>query len=112
MIYWTVDFELTKFPDCEATDRMNLAQPQHLPHLVPQRSPLLLPVLVTAVIAHALILVPLPLLLRAGATLVLAGLLPGLLLVEWLVGGRGDEQGARRWMYGSAPFTASVPGQA
>jgi hypothetical protein len=70
---------------------MNLAQPVQSPQLRrPQRSPLLIAVLVTAVIAHALIVAPLPLLLRTGAVLILTGLLPGLLLVEWLVGGRAD----------------------
>lgn len=67
---------------------MNLASPARL-----SRLPLLIPVLITALVAHALILAPLPLIVRAWAVLVLTGLLPGLLLVEWLVGGRSDEQG-------------------
>jgi 4-amino-4-deoxy-L-arabinose transferase-like glycosyltransferase len=48
----------------------------------------LVALILTALIAHALILAPLPLLLRAIATLILTGFLPGLLLVEWLVGDR------------------------
>lgn len=51
-------------------------------------SPLVLPVLLVALVAHALIFMPLPLLVRAAAALALTGLLPGMLLVEWLVGGR------------------------
>ncbi|MCC6455241.1 MAG: glycosyltransferase family 39 protein [Caldilineaceae bacterium] len=56
----------------------------------PQFAPLLLPVLATALVAHALIFAPLPLSWRAGAALILTGLLPGLLLVEWLVGSRAE----------------------
>lgn len=37
-------------------------------------------------LAHLLILVPVPLLVQAVAVLILTGLLPGALLVEWLVG--------------------------
>ena len=54
------------------------------------RAAVLVPVLLAALIAHAFILAPLPLIWRAGAALVLTGLLPGLLLVEWLVGDRAE----------------------
>ena len=43
-----------------------------------------------AAVAHVVIFAPLPLPLRAGAALILTGLLPGLLLVEALVGSRDD----------------------
>ena len=69
---------------------MNLAQPTR----TAQRSLLLIPILITALVAHALLFVSLPLIVQAWAALILTGLLPGLLLVEWLVGGRSREQGA------------------
>ncbi len=65
---------------------MNLVQSLRRPH----RAAVLVPVLLAALIAHAFILAPLPLIWRAGAALVLTGLLPGLLLVEWLVGDRAE----------------------
>jgi 4-amino-4-deoxy-L-arabinose transferase-like glycosyltransferase len=65
---------------------MNLVQSLRRAH----RAAVLVPVLLAALIAHALILAPLPLIWRAGAALVLTGLLPGLLLVEWLVGNRAE----------------------
>lgn len=50
-----------------------------------RRYPLLL-VLALALVANLLLLGPLPMLVQALAALLLAGLLPGLLLIEWLVG--------------------------
>jgi hypothetical protein len=46
-------------------------------------------ILLAAGLAHLPLFLPSPIWLRAAATLFLCGLLPGLLLVEWLVG-RGD----------------------
>ena len=43
--------------------------------------------LLAAVILHGLVLAPLPLTVRGLAALLLTGLIPGALLVEWLVGG-------------------------
>ena len=65
---------------------MNLASPARQSRF----SPLLIPALITAIIAHVMIFAPLPLIARSGAVLVLTGLLPGLLLVEWLVGNHND----------------------
>lgn len=57
-------------------------------------NPLIVPTFIIAVVAHAVIFAPLPLVVRAAAVLVLTGILPALLLVEWLVGNgsrRADE---------------------
>src|SRR5687768_9352851 len=70
--------------------KMKLAQFSRSPQLTPQLIVKLLIVLLVALLAHGLILLPLPLPWRAGATLLLTGLLPGLLLVELLVGSRAD----------------------
>lgn len=55
-----------------------------------QPTPLLISILIAAALAHALLVAPLPLVVRTWAVLVLTGLLPGLLLVEWLVGSRAE----------------------
>ncbi len=67
---------------------MKLVQLSPHPQLTPQLMLKLLAVLIVALSAHALILAPLPLPWRAGAALILTALLPGLLLVDLLVGNR------------------------
>ena len=55
---------------------------------VVKQKPLIPAVCGLALLAHLAIFGPLPLSWQAGAVLILTGLLPGLLFVEWLLGGR------------------------
>src|SRR6187401_2817884 len=70
---------------------MNLAPPDHSsPSTRFRLTPFLISTLITALVAHLIIFAPLPISLRAWAVLLLTGFLPGLLLVEWLVGSRAE----------------------
>ncbi|GIV75677.1 glycosyltransferase family 39 protein [Litorilinea aerophila] len=52
----------------------------------------LVPLLALAVLAHVGLMLDLPLIWRAGAALIITGLTPGMLLVEWLLGDDAERQ--------------------
>ena len=59
-------------------------------------------VIVLAILSHLVIFMQAPLLWQTGAVLLLAALLPGALLVEWLLGGgKAPPTGAERILYSS-----------